>query len=73
VSLYGFRLAKSLSETEASVAELKDQTASRTEGARKRTARQEHELTAIRKAANDDLEAMRGEPKLQSVRTPRKS
>jgi hypothetical protein len=71
VSLYGFRLAKSLSETEAAVTELKDQTASRTEELGRGLARQEQELTAIRKAANDDLEAMQeANRKLQSVRDP---
>ena len=73
VSLYGFRLAKSLSETEATLAELKEQTATRTEEIGRGLARQQQELTAIRKAANDDLEAMReANRKLQSVRDPAK-
>ena len=73
VSLYGFRLAKSLSETETTLADLKEQTASRTEELERGLARQQQELTAIRKAANDDLEAMReANRKLQSVRDPAK-
>ncbi len=73
VSLYGFQLSKSLSETEATLAELKEQTAARSEELATGLARQQQELTAIRKAANDDLEAMReANRKLQSVRDPAK-
>ncbi len=73
VSLYGFRLAKSLSETEATFAELKEQIASRTEELERGLVRQQQELTAIRKAANDDLDAIReANRKLQSVRDPSK-
>jgi hypothetical protein len=71
MSLYGFRLAEGLSETEAALAELKAQTVARTEDLEKAFARQELELAAIRKAANDDLEAIReANRKLQSVRDP---
>ncbi|MGH9390283.1 MAG: hypothetical protein ACRD1Z_11765 [Vicinamibacteria bacterium] len=73
VSLYGFRLAKSLSETETTLAELKEQTASRTEELGRGLGRQQQELSAIRKAARDDLEAIReANRKLQSVRDPAK-
>ena len=73
VSLYGFRLSTSLSETEASLAELKEQSSSRVEELGRGLARQEQELTAIRKAAIDDLEAMReANRKLSSVRDPAK-
>ncbi len=71
MSLYGFRLAESLSETESTLAALKEQSLARTEELETRLARQEQELTAIRKAANDDLEAIReANRKLQSVRDP---
>ncbi len=73
VSLYGFRLGKSLSETEATLAELKEQTNSRTEEIERGLARQQQELTAIRKAAIDDLESIQeANRKLQSVRDPAK-
>jgi len=73
VSLYGFRLSKSLSETEATLADLRAQTAAKTEELGRGLARQEQELTAIRKAANDDLAAIReANRKLQSVRDPAK-
>jgi len=73
VSLYGFRLGKSLSETEATLAELKEQTNSRTEELERGLARQQQELTAIRKAAIDDLESIQeANRKLQSVRDPAK-
>ena len=73
VSLYGFRLGKSLSETEAALAELNAQTAARNEELGRGLARQEQELTAIRKAAIDDLAAIReANRKLQSVRDPAK-
>jgi hypothetical protein len=73
VSLYGFRLAKSLSETEATLAALKEQTAAQNEELGRDLARQDHDLTAIRKAAVEDLEAMReANRKLQSVRDPAK-
>jgi hypothetical protein len=73
VSLYGFRIARSLTETEATLAELTEQTASKAEELERGLARQQQELTAIRKAANDDLEAMReANRKMQSVRDPAK-
>jgi hypothetical protein len=73
LGLYGFRLAKSLSGTEETLAELRHQTASRTGELERGLSRQQQELAAIRKAANDDLEAMReANRKLQSVRDPAK-
>ncbi len=73
VSLYGFRLSKSLSETEATLTELREETTAETEGLERGLQRQQQELTAIRKAANDELEAMReANRKLQSVRDPAK-
>jgi hypothetical protein len=73
MSLYGFRLSKSLSLTEATLAELNEETASRIEAMERGLSRQQQELAAIRKAANDDLEAMReANRKLQSVRDPAK-
>ncbi len=72
-SVYGYRLAAGLSEVEATIAGLGEDTASRTEELGKRLDRQQQELAAIRKAANDDLEAMReANRKLQSVRDPAK-
>lgn len=73
VSLYGFRLSRTLSETEATVADLKVYTAARADELESGLARQQRELTAIRRAANDELEAMReANQKLQSVRDPAK-
>lgn len=73
VSLYGFRLSRSLSETEANLAELKEHGSARAEALESELARQQQELTAIRKAANDELEAMReANRKLSSVRDPAK-
>jgi hypothetical protein len=73
VSLYGFRLSRSLSETEANLAELKEHGSARAEALESELGRQQQELTAIRKAANDELEAMReANRKLQSVRDPAK-
>jgi hypothetical protein len=73
VSLYGFRLARSVSETESTLADLRSTTEKRTEDLERAVLRQQQELTAIRKAANDELEAMReANRKLQSVRDPGK-
>jgi hypothetical protein len=71
MSLYGFRLAKGLSDAEATVGELKEQSLARTAELEKELERQQQELAAIRKAANDDLEAIReANRKLQAVRDP---
>ncbi len=73
VSVAGYRLAKGLSEVEATVAALEEDTASRTEELGRGLERQQRELAAIRQAASDDLEAMReANRKLQSVRDPAK-
>ena len=73
VSLYSHRTAKSLSETEADLATLAEQNMARAEALERDLARQQQELTAIRKAANDELEAMReANRKLSSVRDPAK-
>jgi hypothetical protein len=73
VSLYGYRLSKSLSETEATLAELREDTAVRSKALERGLARQQEELTAIRRAANEELEAMReANRKIQSVRDPAK-
>jgi hypothetical protein len=73
VSLYGIRLSKGLSETEATVADLKEFTSARADELESGLARQQQELTAIRRAANDELEAMReANRKIQAVRDPAK-
>ncbi len=72
-SIYARRLAKSLSETEATLAGIRAETASRTEALGRALERQQQELAAIRKAANDNLEAMQeANRKLPSVRDPAK-
>jgi hypothetical protein len=73
VGVYGYRLAKSLAETEAALARNREENASRTEELRQAVDEQQKELEAIRKAAVDDLEAIRdANRKLQAVRDPAK-
>lgn len=73
VSLYGVRLAGSLSKNEAAVADLSADTQARIRDLETALARQEQELAAIHRAATDELEAMReANRKLQSVRDPGK-
>ncbi len=73
VSLYGFRVAKSVSETESTLADLKATMERRTQELERAVLRQQQELTAIHKAANDELEAMReANRKLEAVRDPGK-
>jgi hypothetical protein len=73
VSLYGFQVAKSVSETESAFTDLKVTTEARMKDLERGLLRQQQELTAIRKAANDELEAMRdANRKMQSVRDPGK-
>lgn len=74
VGVYGFRLANSLSGTDATLAALREETVSRTEALEGRLEQQQEELAAIRRAANEprtELEAMReANRKLESVRDP---
>ena len=73
VGIYGYRLSNSLAESEAALAALRQEGASRTDALQKAIDAQQKELAAIREAAFEDLEAIReANRRLQSVRDPAK-
>lgn len=73
VGFFAFRLAESVNETQELLAKMDEATAARTDELRRGLDRQEQELTAIRKAANEDLQAMQeAHRKLAAVRDPEK-
>jgi hypothetical protein len=68
---YGFRLASTVAETRAGMAELERKTDSRLEDLTRGVVRQQDELAAIRNAATEDLEAIReAQRRVSEVRDP---
>jgi hypothetical protein len=73
VGIYGLRLASSMSELETRIARLDERHRVWTEDLGAAVSRQKQELEAIRRSANDDLEAMReAQRKLAAIRDPQK-
>lgn len=73
VAFYGFRVAERAGATDERVSRLSDETADTIEALSRAMARQQEEITAIRKAANDDLAAIQeANRKLAAIRDPRR-
>jgi hypothetical protein len=73
VGLYGLRLASGMGELQTRLSALDERHAVWTEDLGAAVARQKQELDAIRRSANDDLEAMReAQRKLAAIRDPQK-
>lgn len=73
VGLYGVRLASGMGELQTRISALDDRHSAWTEDLGAAVARQKQELEAIRKSANEDLEAMReAQRKLAAIRDPQK-